>query len=387
MSIEKISLGAWANSGDAPLFSLPRLWLAIAKRRKLVLGMTLAGAIVSVAVACLLAPIYKATTTLLPPQQSQAGAAALLSQLGGAAGMVASAAGLKSSSDLYVAILKSRTISDELIKRFDLADRYGRVSAEEARIVLQQNTLISAGKDGLISIAVEDKDRSRSAQLANAYTEALINLTRVLAVTEASQRRLFFERQLELSKNQLAEAEVALKRGLSAHGVVSVDSDSRAMVETIARVRARISAKEVELNSMRSFVTNSNADFKRAQAELGSLHAELSNLENGSGIATAARPKEGGLANIQLLRDVKYYQMLYELLAKQYEMARLDEAREGSVIQVLDKAVAPDKKIKPRRALIVLTSTLLTLLAAISLAFLIEHRGRMLGALNGHKAT
>jgi uncharacterized protein involved in exopolysaccharide biosynthesis len=355
---------------------------ALANHKKALGGITVAAAALSTAIAFAIPPAYVATTTLLPPQQAQSGAAALLSQLGGAAGIVAGATGLKSPTELYVGILKSRTIGDELVKSKGLLKVYDTQSPEKAREELKEHTVISSGKEGLITIAVEDGDKMRAAQIANAYVESLTQLTRVLALTEASQRRLFFEKQLETTKNNLATAELAMKRGLDTKGVISVDADSRTMVETTARLRARISAKEVELRAMQSFVTENNNDFKRGEAELASLRRELSTLENGRGAGDEIAvdgDKRPGLENIKLLRDVKYQQMLYEMLAKQFEVARLDEARDNSVIQVLDPAVAPEKKAKPRRSIIILASTALAFAAALALSCLIERRKKALG--------
>lgn len=322
--------------------------------------------------------IYRARTKLLPPHSVQSGAASVLSQLG-TAGSVVGAAGAKNSSELYVGMLRSRTVADRLIERFRLRDAFDNPSQEVTRTILEANTSIVASKDGLITIDVEDKDRKRAAGLANAYVQELINLTQVLAVTEAAQRRLFFERQLETAKDKLAAAEWDLKQGLDTKGVVSVDADSRAIVETMGRLRAQISSKEIALNSMRAFVTTANPDFARVQEELNSLKEEFSRLENGRptrGVAAAdpEQPgqKQAGLENIRLLRNVKYYQMLYELLAKQYEAARLDEAKQGSVVQVLDPAVEPERKYKPKRLLIVAIAGLVALFLALLWSFLSE---------------
>jgi tyrosine-protein kinase Etk/Wzc len=357
--------------------SLFPLLIVLAKRKKLILGLPLLAMITAAVVSTMLPPVFKATTKLLPPQQAQSGAAALLSQLGGMAGAVAGGAGLKNPSELYVGMLKSRTIADNLIQRFDLRKAYETELQEGARKQLAENTVITATKDGLISIDVEDKNKAQVAKLANAYVEELLKLTKVLAVTEAAQRRLFFERQLELSKNNLANAEVALKRALDTRGVVSVDVESRAMVETMGRLRAQISAKEIELSSMGAFVTTSNPSYRRAQEELNSLRGELARLENGRPLASTepgAGEKQSGLENIKILRDVKYHQMLYELLAKQYEAARLDEAKDASVVQVLDPAVEPERRFKPQRALIVLVTGFSAFVLAILLAMFSEFK-------------
>jgi len=363
------------SSGPAT-YGLVDILVVLVRNRRKIIGFPLLVAALAAGGSLLIPDVYRARTKLLPPHAAQSSAASLLSQLG-AAGSVVGAAGMKNSSDLYVGIVKSRTVADKLIGRFQLRNAYGTSSLDITRAELEGNTAIASGKDGLITIEVEDTDRKRAAALANAYVQELMDLTQVLAVTEAAQRRLFFERQLELAKDNLASAEWALKKGLDTKGVISVDASSRAIVETVGRLRAQVSVKEIELNSMRAFVTTANPDFARVQQELNSLREELSRLENGrSGqIASAAESepndaKQGGLENIRMLRNVKYYQMLYELLAKQYEAARLDEAKQSSIIQILDRAVEPERKVKPKRSLIVAGAAFVSLFLAVLWSFL-----------------
>jgi len=358
------------------------LLIVLARRKKLILGFTVTAAAVSLVVSLLMPNVYQATTKLLPPQQAQSGAAALLSQLGGAAGLASGLSGMKNPSDLYIGMLKSRTVADRLVDKFGLKTVYDVKLSEQARQKLENNTLISTGKDGLITIDVEDQDPKRVAALTNAYVSELERLTTSLAITEAAQRRLFFQKELELAKNNLAAAETALKSGLDSDGVISVDVESRAIVETVERLRAQISAKEIELNSQRAFLTDGNPVQQRTQEQLTSLRNQLSKLENGrnpnfteNGSSTENR---SGFKNIKLLRDVKYYQMLYELLAKQFEAARLDEAKDPAVVQVLDKALEPERKLKPKRAVIVILSTLFALFCAIAWVFVQEAKRRML---------
>jgi tyrosine-protein kinase Etk/Wzc len=356
--------------------------IVLAKRKKRIVFVPLAAAAVSLAVSLLLPNVYQATTKLLPPQQAQSGAAALLSQLGGASGLASGLTGMKNPSDLYMGMLKSRTVADRLIASFDLKKVYDVKLMVQARLKLENNTLIASGKDGLITIEVEDTDPKRVAALTNAYVSELERLTTTLAITEAAQRRLFFQKELELAKNNLATAEIALKSGLDSNGVISVDIESRAIVETVERLRAQISAKEIEFNSQRAFLTDDNPTQQRTQEQLTSLRNQLSKLENGRNPGLDknghAAENQSGLKNIKLLRDVKYFQMLYELLAKQFEGARLDEAKYPSVIQVLDKAIEPERKFKPKRALIVILSTLFGLLCAIAWTFIEEAKRRML---------
>lgn len=368
-------------------FVLLDMLIVLARHKKLIISLPIIAACCGAAVSFALPNVYRSSAKLLPPQQAQSSASMLLSQLGGAAGVMAGAAGLKNPSDLYIAMLKSRTVADKVITKFNLQKAYDVTSMEKARAVLEENTAIAAGKDGLINIDVEDEDKKLVPQLANAYVSELITLTKVLAVTEASQRRVFFERQLEQAKDNLAKAEMALKGALDTRGVISVDADSRAIVETVGRLRAQISAKQIQLSAMDAFVTTSNPEYRRAQEELISLRAELSKLENGrpalAGVTAAGPDKQVGLENIKILRDVKYYQMLYELLAKQYEGARLDEAKDTALIQVLDPAIEPERKFKPKRAILVLLSAFFAAFVAVAWAFMAEARQKVLRDTQG----
>lgn len=357
--------------------------IVLVKYKQMILLIPAITTVIAAVITFILPDIYKATTKLLPPQQAQSSASAILSQLGGVAGLAAGAAGLKSPNDLYVGMLKSRTVADKLIAKFDLKKVYDTDSLDKARKTLEDNTAISSGKDGLISIDVEDRDKKLVAPLANAYVEELIELTKKLAVTEASQRRVFYEHQLLEAKNNLANAERAIKSGLDTHGVISMDTESRAVLETIAKLKAQISAKEVQLNSMKAFVTESHPEYRKTEEELAGLRGELARLENGrvaegvkSSSSKDATGEKSGFDNIQLLRDLKYYQMLYELLAKQYEMARLDEAKDPGIIQVLDPAAEPERKFKPKRAFILILCGALSLVIAIIAAFVTEANRR-----------
>jgi uncharacterized protein involved in exopolysaccharide biosynthesis len=369
-----------SSTADENEVSLLDLLIVLAKHKRIVLGVPFVAGIVAAIVSLLMPNVYTGTTRILPPQQSASAASALLSQLGAGFGALAGGAlGIRNPSDLYISMLKSRTVADNLIGRFDLNKLYGEELQSNTRKMLEGRTTIAAGKEGIITVEVDDKDAKRAADLANAYVDELLKLTNRLAVTEASQRRLFFERQLLQAKDNLTSAEIAARQGLQKGGIAQVDAQGRSMIEVTARLRAQISVKEVQISSMRTFAAEGNPELQRTQQELEALRRELSRIEGSSPLAAVGKGGEGGtrgLDNLGRLRDVKYYEFLYELLAKQYELAKIDEAKDATVVQVMDRAIEPDRKSKPRRAIIVVVSALVALFVAILWTFLQEATAR-----------
>jgi uncharacterized protein involved in exopolysaccharide biosynthesis len=349
--------------------SLMDLAIMLAKHKMIILGAPLFVAFVAVMVTLLMPNIYTADTKILPPQQQQSSASAMLNQLGALSGM-AGAAGIKNPNDTYVAMLKSRTLQDNLILRFKLQMVYGNKSPEKTRKKLAEATKITSGKDGLIIVQVDDKNPQRAAMLANGYVQALQQMTQVFAVSEASQRRLFFEKQLLQAKQSLSDAEIRLKQLQENTGVIQLDSQARLLIETAAGLKGQIAMKEVELGAMRTFATANNPDYLRIQQMLAGLREQLAKVETGT--VTTSKVPETGLEYLRKVRDLKYAETIYEMLAKQFEMAKIDEAKESSVIQVLDKAVVPEQKSKPKRGMIVLLAAVATVFFAILWAFITE---------------
>lgn len=332
----------------------------------------LVASLVAAAVSLVLPLRYTAVTRILPPQQSQSTAAAMLSQLGGLAGAATGALGLKNPTELYLGMLRSASVADAVIERFELRARWGSAYQVEARDVLAGRTRFRSDKSGIITIEVTAEEPGLAADMANAYVEQLHRLTSTLAVTEAAQRRAFFEQQLQQAKEKLAAAEVTLRRAIDTGGLVSVDAQSRAAVETVARLRAEVSLKEVQIGSMRSYAAADHPDLRRAEQELQSMRREVTRLESGLGIdagPASAPTQASGVGNIKLVREVKYQEVLFELLARQYELARVDESKDAPVVQVLDRAAPPEKRSSPRRTLIVLLTGFASLLVAGAAAF------------------
>jgi tyrosine-protein kinase Etk/Wzc len=342
--------------------SLLEMLQVLWEHKWLLIGSTLGAGVLAAGVTLLMPNYYTATARILPPQQSSSSASALLGQLGGlAAAAGGSIGGIRNPNDLYVGMMKSRTVADRLIERFDLKKYFALESHNLTQQKLSSASSISAGKDGIISVSVEVKDPKLAADLSNAYVEELIRLTGLLAVTEASQRRLFFERQLAKVRDNLAVAETDAREALSKGGLALVEGQGRSLIEASARLRAQITAKEVQIGAMRGFAAETNPDLQLMQRELGALRAELARVEGVSGQDTNTRKPPVASDNARKLRELRYLETLQELLVRQTEAARLDEARDLSLVQVLDSAHPPDLKSSPRRALIVVLGTTLVL--------------------------
>ncbi len=337
----------------------------------------MSAAVLSAVLAFLLPVQYEAKVVLLPPAQNSSIASGLLSQLGnlGGLGSLASLAGsnlgLKNPADLYVSLITSRTVQDAMIHRFNLMQEYREKRMSDTRKELERRTTVAAGtKDGLIRLSVEDRNPARAAELANGYVEEFRKLSASLAITEAARRRLFFEQQLEQSRTNLAAAEDAMTKTQQTTGVLEIGAQARALIESAAVLRAQVAAKQVQIEGMRSFAAEDNPELILAKQELAALQSQLAHMagsqqDPGSDInLSKGRVTQAGMEYIRRFRELKYQETVYELLAKEFEIAKLDEAREGSIIQVVDTALPPDKKSSPHRLLIVLGASFLAFFVA-----------------------
>ncbi len=350
-----------AEQDDDEISLLDLLQVVFDNLRLLVLGPLLCG-LVALGISFTIPPSYTAKTQFLPPQQQQSAAASMLASLGSLGGLAGAATGLKSPADQYIAFMKSVSVQDALIERFKLIEKYEAKLKTDARLTLTGSVRIASGKDGLISVEVDDSDPKFAADLANAHVDELRKLLSRLAVTEAQQRRMFFEKQLELAKDNLAKADLALKSSGINSSVLK--SSPASAVETVARLKAGISVQEVKLGAMRNYLTENSPEFKQALSELGSLKAQLAKAEK-------EEPADKGASDyVSRYREFKYQETMFELFAKQFELAKVDESREGAVIQVLDTAEPPERKAKPKKALIAVIATLASGFALLLFVFI-----------------
>lgn len=369
---------------EAP-FTLLDFFIVLAKHSRIVIACPLAAAVATAVALVFLPNIYTGTARIMPPQQGQSAAMAAFGMLAGAAGGampgIGQALGLKNPNDLYVGVLKGDTVADRLIERFGLRARYKEETLIQTREALAKVATITSGRDGLIVIQVEDEDPKVAAAMANAYVEELDKLTQQLAVTEASQRRLFFERELVGAKEKLAAAEDALRASQEKTGLIQLEGQSKAIFDAFTDLGARIAAKEVEIAALRTFATAHNPRLLRSQEEAASLRSQLAKLERthpgkraqGNILVPTAEVPEVGLEYLRRLRDLKYQETLFELLAKQYELAKIDEGKDAALIQAVDRAAPPDYKSRPKRVLLLALALFLGALLGIGWAWMLEN--------------
>jgi capsule polysaccharide export protein KpsE/RkpR len=343
-------------------------WLG---EKKALIGVVSAGvAVLSAIVALLLPPVYTARTTFLAPgSQQQSGSAAALAALGSLGG-IAGGLGAKTPDDLYVALLKSDSVQRGLDARFNLKAHYDVDNNEALRKALPTYVRVSSDKkSGVISVEVDDKEPKFAADLANAHEAEVTRLLGRLAVSEAQLRRAFFEKQLQETKENLIKAEQSLQAVQEKSGVIVLDKQAEALIGNAALLRAQISEREVQLRVLRTSATEQNPAVMRLNSELRGLRAELTRMESSQAGAPGSavdmpvgRIPEAAVDYVRARRELKLQETLLESMVRQYEIAKLDEAKEGPSLQQVDVALVPDHKSRPARGVIVLASTLVALL-------------------------
>lgn len=335
------------------------LLLILAARKKTIVAITVLCAGIAAAVGFLLPDVYTATAVIMPPQQPQTAVSGLLGQLGPLAAVAGKDIGLKSPSDLYVGLLSGRTIGDHLIDRFQLKSLYEAKTMTDARNKFRNHTRTSSGKDSLIRIEVDDGDPQRAADIANAFVTELNLQNTAFGTNEATQRRIFLEKQLTDVRSALGSAEETMKKTQTRTGIVQVEAQTSLAIAGIAQLKAQITAGEVALQRLSMGATAQNPEVLRTEAELNALRSQLKKAESGTRtagdpmVAPSAMPS-AGLDYLRSLRDLKYHEFLFEMLSKQYEAARIDESKVAPALQLVDAAVPPDKKSGPHRGLMIL---------------------------------
>ncbi len=372
---------------DGPSVGLLDLLTWLGEGKRLIAAVTAIAVVGSVVFALLKPNIYTARTTLLPPgaqqQSSSAAALAALGSLGGLAGGL----GGKTPDELYVNLLKSDSVQRALATRFDLYTRYKIETYEVLRTAIPQNVRVSSDKkSGVITVEVDDKEPKFAADLANGYAAEITKLLGRLAVSEAQQRRVFFDQQLKETKDNLVKAEQALRSVQEKSGMIVLDQQAEAIIKAAAELKTKIIEREVRLKVLRTGTTAENPDVQMLNSELAALRSELARMESASGTASprggggidipVGKLPAAGLEYVRAAREVKFQETMLASMLRQFEIAKLDEAKEGPALQQVDVALPPDRKSKPARALIVMAATLAALLGAS--LFVIARRYRAL---------
>jgi uncharacterized protein involved in exopolysaccharide biosynthesis len=339
------------------------LWgvaVVLARHWRMISAATFGSLVLGIAVSLVLRPTFTATAIILPPQQALS-SASMLGQLGsivGAAGLGGSL-GLKTPADMYIGILESRTVADRVISSCHLKEEYKTKTLVDTRVALQKHAHFETGKDSLIHLSVKDPDPRQASAIANSFLDQLYDLNAELVTSEASQRRSFYERRLAEEKTALNDAELAMRDTQQKTGLIQLSGQAAMIINAIAQARAQLVSREVELQSMQTFATDENPETVRIREEIAALKANLEKLQNSQ---KALQPGDiqlpaGQVPNASLLyerqvRELKYHEALFELLSRQSEAARLDEAKSAPILQVVDRAIPPDKKSGPSRKLI-----------------------------------
>jgi tyrosine-protein kinase Etk/Wzc len=357
---------------DGPQIGLMDLLIWLGQGKRTIGLITLVLALASFVYAMLIPPTYTARVTLVPPgAQQQSGSSAALAALGSLGGL-AGGLGSRTPDELYVALLKSESVVRALDDKFRLKERYQISSNETLRKLVPSFVRVASDKkSGVITVEVDDKDPKFAADLANGVPAELTKVLSRLAVSEAQQRRVFYEQQLKDTKERLIKAEQDLRAVQEKSGVIVLDKQAEALIGGAAQLRALIAEREVQLKVLRTAATDQNPDVMRLNSELHALRSELSRMESkqdGSPGSVVDMPvgkiPEAAIDYVRARRELKLQETLLEGIVRQYELAKLDEAKEGTSLQQVDKAIPPDRKSKPSRTLIILAGALLGLLGS-----------------------
>ena len=335
----------------------------------MILGMTLIFTLVAVLVSLIMTPIYTGRSLVMPPQQQQSSASSALAGLSSVAGLAGGALGLKSQDDMYISFMTSEGFQKKIIERFELHSRYRADLLIDARQALNKHVRLGSDKkSSLMSIEVDDPDPVFAANMANAYVQELGIFLGKIAITEAQQRRLYFENQIKKTQDDLAQAETTFRETQERSGLQIPSAVADIGIKEIAELHGQIRARELQLQAMSSFATPQNAEVKKLMTELLAMRTHLGKLEMGSSTEGA----KGALQQGALLayRNMKVQESILESLVKQYEFAKVDESKDAPLVQVVDAATPPERRTSPKRTIIVLLSAMTGFALGLVMAFI-----------------
>lgn len=346
---------------EPPRIDLFGILLTLLSHKVFIAVMMLAGALLAGASALRKRPVYTAIAVILPPPQQRPALATFLGQMAPVSQPVIGGDLMRPPSDIYIGLLRSRSVADGIVQSEHLIGYYAVRNLTRARQGLAGRTRFESGKDTLIRISVRDRDPKKAASIANAYIDQLYRLLSRFAIAESAQRRSLYEKELDSERAELAAAEAAMRTIQERTGMLQVNSQVDAVIRSLAQLRAEITSREVMLAGLQSGATDQNPEVVRLRAELGSLRERSRRLESSQSAGQQTTPllpagslPGAGLEYMRALRQLRYHESLYEMLAKQHEAARIDEAKQAAVVQVVDYAIPPEVKSGPRRKLLVL---------------------------------
>jgi tyrosine-protein kinase Etk/Wzc len=373
--------------------SISEYYLDVLKHRRDIGYAVGAAFILSIIFSLLLPKMYLATAVILPPREDNTGLVSLLSRIDEPlSGLTGGLIGNQSTAALYEGILRSRNVANRLIKEFKLKEVYDLKYVEDVYEKLEDRSTIRVSKkDQMITVSVEDRDRQRAADMANAYVEMLDRINRELNINQGKRKRLFLEDRLKKVRAALDNAESDLKTFQEKHHIVAIEEQAKVAIQGAAEIKAQIIEAQTELEIFKQFGTEKQAEAVMLKAKIIELKRQLESIEQSAGTQnTPPDPSPGdkgsefyipfndlphlGMQFMRLTREAKIQGKLFELLTAQYEMAQIEEARDVGTIQVIDHAVAPERKYRPHRARIVITSTILVFFIAVLAAIAKESR-------------
>ena len=392
--ISQRSRANWSPQTDE--VTLFDYWQVISKRKWGIIALCAVMTMGTLVVSFLLPKIYESTATLLPQLESNNGVGLGALFASGAASSAAQSLGISlpgspaTPTDIFTAMLKSRIMADDIIRRFNLMEHYETKTMHDARGSLEGATRIVVTKEKVIKVAVEDKDPQLASDIANFYVSNLDRLNQTLSVSKARENRKFIEQRVAETQTALVKVEDALKEFQTQNRTVAIEAQSKAMIEATAMIQAQIMAQEVQLQVMGSYLSSNNPEIARVQSSISELRKQLQIMETGKSgkerlPGDRLRPAITSVPTLaleygRLARDLKVQETLYALLISQYEQAKLTEARDTPTVQVLDPAIPAERKSRPKILLNVLIAGILSLFVGLFWAF-------VRGALDRRKAA
>lgn len=382
--VEVLSDGLGSQGAEGELWAWA--WL-LWQRRRWLLRATLWGVALSTAVAFLIPKRYESTTRLMPPDGPSGSGLALLAAMAGKSSLspgslAGNLLGQRTSGALFVDILRGRTVEDRIVGRFDLRKVYGKRYWADARKRLRKNTEIEDDrKSDVITIRVTDRDPQRAAAMAQAYVDELDHLVAEVSTSSARRERVFIEDRLRGVQRELDRSSREFSEFASQNATLDLSAQGKAMVEAAGRLQGELIAAQSELEGLEQIYTANNVRVRSLRARVEELGRQLDKLGGSPSPGEVARPDSADVANefpsirqlpllgvrwAELYRQTKIEETVYELLTQQYELAKIEEAREIPTVKILDAADVPEKKSSPQRALIILLGGWTSLMGAAS---------------------